>query len=127
MSIFAEEFQQNLAQKETISATDEIISVKPTQIVSEITEKRTEYAKEYMLGNGMRMAVVYPDAVHYQEDGKWQDIDNTLIAKTDGVLTNTAGDWKVSFPQQLTKTRDGGRFSTRQGTVLCLDISAKEW
>ena len=105
MSIFAEEFQQNLAQKETITTTEEIISAKPTQIVNEIPEKRTKYAKEYMLNNGMRMAVVYPDAVHYQKDGKWQEIDNTLTSKTIGVLTNTAGSWEVSFPQQLTKAK----------------------
>ena len=105
MSILAEEFQQSLAQKETITATDEITATKSAEVMSEIPEKRTKYAKEYVLNNGLRMAVVYPDAVHYQKDGKWEDIDNTLTAETAGVLTNTAGEWKVSFPQQLTKTK----------------------
>lgn len=105
MSILAEEFQQSLAQKETITATDEITATKSAEVMSEIPEKRTKYAKEYILNNGLRMAVVYPDAVHYQKDGKWEDIDNTLTAETAGVLTNTAGEWKVSFPQQLTKTK----------------------
>lgn len=105
MSIFAEEFQQAIAQEATTPVTDEILSTEPMEIVNELPEKRTEYAKEYMLNNGMRMAVVYPDAVHYQKDGKWEEIDNTLTAKADGVLTNTAGLWKVSFPQQLTKAK----------------------
>lgn len=105
MRILADEFQQSITQTETIEATDNAASVKPAEIVSEIAEKRTKYAKEFMLGNGTRMAVVFPDAVHYQSDGKWEEIDNTLTAKTAGVLTNTAGQWKVSFPQQLTQTK----------------------
>ena len=73
-------------------------------IVAEVTENRTRFSKEYKLSNGLNMAVVYPGAVHYEEDGQWKDIDNTLKAVgsgSAGVFTNTAGGWDVVFPQQL--------------------------
>ena len=71
------------------------------QIVEENPNKRTEYSKEFKMNNGLYMAVVYPDAVHYMKDGQWKDIDNTLKLSADGTYTNTAGVWNVQFPQQL--------------------------
>ena len=34
----------------------------------EVKEKRTRSSKTYALGNGLYQAVIYPDAVHYQND-----------------------------------------------------------
>lgn len=70
------------------------------QIVEEDTSKRGEYYKEFVLNNGLRMATVYPDAVHYEVDGKWEEIDNTLKVSGSSYV-NTAGKWAVSFPQKL--------------------------
>ena len=49
-------------------------------IVEEIISKRSECGKEYLLSNGLHMAAVYPEPVHYEKDGGWEDIDNTLKA-----------------------------------------------
>ena len=85
-------------------------------VVSELPQGRGEYHKEYLLSNGNHMAAVYADAVHYEKDGQWLEIDNTLKLSgtgTNAVYTNTAGPWEVSFPQQLsgqkavTITKDG--------------------
>lgn len=77
-------------------------------IVGEIVSERTEYSKEYLMSNGLNMIVVYPEAVHFEKGNTWEEIDNTL--KTVGVgsnarYTNTAGEWTVSFPQQLTSNK----------------------
>lgn len=88
-------------QAEAIASTT-LTTEKETAIVEEITEKRTEYTKQFRLNNGLFMAVVYPEAIHYEKDGQWQDIDNTL--KLSGsAYTNTASSWSVSLPQQLSK------------------------
>ena len=97
--------------------TEAVTQVTPVDAQpEEITENRTEYIKEYKMPDGLHMAVVYPDAVHYEEDGRWLDIDNTLKATGIGanaVYTNTAGVWDVQFPQSLsagkpvTVTKDG--------------------
>ena len=62
------------------SAMEEVKDVEPASIMAEITENRTEFSKEFKLSNGQHMTVVYPEAVHYQKDGQWKDIDNTLTA-----------------------------------------------
>lgn len=86
---------------------------KEVAIVQEITENRSEYSKEFLLSNGLHMATVYAEPVHYEKDGKWADIDNTLVTHTDGMYKNTAGVWEVSFPQSfgsnqsISVTKDG--------------------
>ncbi len=92
----AETAQAQVAQQEEIPARQ--------QIVDEVLSARTEYAKEFMLSSGMRLAVVYPEAVHYEKDGQWNEIDNTLTAElTDkgSIYRNTAGVWDVAFPQTM--------------------------
>lgn len=55
------------------------------------------------MDNGLFIAAVYSEPVHYEKDGQWVEIDNTLTAQLNGTYTNTAGVWNVSFPNQLTK------------------------
>lgn len=89
----------------------EPISSKAT-IVQEISDKRSEYIKEFLLSNGLHMSTVYAEPVHYEKDGKWEDIDNTLTLSS-GAYKNTAGPWEVSFPQSfgsnqsISVTKDG--------------------
>ena len=66
--------------------------------------QRTRGSKVYRLGENAFQAVIYPDAVHYQDKttGEWQEIDNTLVErenKRDGrYLTNKRnGDLKVEL------------------------------
>ena len=77
------------------------------EIVTELAEGRGRFQKEYLLSNGQRMLAVYPTAVHYEEDGEWKEIDNTLRREQRGsedVYRNTAGAWDVALPASL----DGG-------------------
>ena len=109
-------------------------------VVEEDTSRRGEYYKEFVLNNGLRLAAVYADPVHFEEDGQWKDIDNTLKAvNIKGVsgYTNTAGVWQVHFPQQLTGsnaisvTKDGYTVSfgmagelTNSGNIAVASIGA---
>ena len=72
----------------------------PVEVVEEVIGKRTEYSKEFLLSNGLHMAAVYGEPVHFQKNGNWENIDNTLKLTTSG-FTNTAGPWAVTLPQQL--------------------------
>ena len=109
-------------------------------IVEEDTSRRGEYYKEFVLNNGLRLAAVYTDPVHYADGGEWKDIDNTLKAiSVKGVAgyTNTAGVWQVYFPQQLSDsnaisvTKDGYTVSfgmagelTNSGNIAVASIGA---
>ena len=74
------------------------------QIVAEDETRRGETYKEYIMNNGLRLATVYPSAIHYEENGQWKDIDNTLVATVSNgkaVYQNAAGAWNVRFPRNL--------------------------
>ena len=47
-------------------------------VSGEISELRGEYEKHFSLSDGTYSAVVYPYPVHYDSNGTWQEIDNTL-------------------------------------------------
>lgn len=103
---------------------------KQVTVVGELTDKRTESTKEFLLSNGNILAAVYGSPVHYQENGQWKDIDNTLVARTDGTYTNTAGVWEVSFPEtlggskQVSITKDGYTLSFAMAGKLSLGSGA---
>ncbi len=56
------------------------------QILFEEESLREEDVKHFRLDNGLYIAVQYGTAVHYQDDGKWVDYDNTLqsVSALDG-------------------------------------------
>ena len=101
----------------SISASDNAeLVTSEAEILAEDPAKRSEYTKQYRMSNGMYLAAVYPEPVHYEKNGTWAEIDNTLkLAK--GAYSNTAGIWEVSLPQQLSRstqisiTRDGHTLS----------------
>lgn len=109
LSIFAQEYREGLAADlaetaQSLDSQDGLTLSQSPQVTEEVVDKRTAYSKEFMLTNGLHMAVVYPDAVHFEQDGQWQEIDNTLKAvRKNGstAYTNTAGVWQVSFPSAL--------------------------
>ena len=72
-------------------------------IVEEDISKRDQYQKEFRLEDNTRLLVVYPEAVHYEKNGEWEDIDNTLIASQSmngkSVLTNQANVVDMELPQ----------------------------
>lgn len=46
----------------------------------EIISERDQFTKHFKNGDGSMTAVSYPTPVHYQdEDGKWQNIDNSIV------------------------------------------------
>ena len=98
LSVFAENLQLSAAGQIT-NKLQQTETDKPV-ITEELVQNRTEYGKQFRLSNGLFLAVEYPEAVHFQKNGSWEEIDNTLTAK-DGSYTNTAGLWRVQLPQQI--------------------------
>ncbi len=82
------------------------VDTSSAEIVAEVKEKRSKFSKEFILDNGLYVSAVYAQPVHYEVNGQWEEIDNTLQLNTNGTYTNKAGVWNVSFPQELTSSRD---------------------
>jgi RHS repeat-associated protein len=108
MQVLGEEVQALLAQTENVSSNvvydNELEVSSDATIIGESVDKRTEFSKEFKLSNGMNMIVVYPEAVHFQKDNTWEEIDNTLVtdnSRSIGTYRNKNNSWNVSLPQQL--------------------------
>ncbi len=65
----------------------------------ELIEKRKLNEKHFLQEDGTIVAKVYSSNVHYLKDGKYEEIDNTLIKKED-YYTNKKNDYKVLFKEQ---------------------------
>ena len=102
LGIMAQDLQNSLSAKPTVTETVAEADTADAEIVAEIPEKRTQYSKEFQLSNGLRMATVYAEPVHYKTAEGWKEIDNTLVAKADGTYTNADAPWSVFFPKELT-------------------------
>ncbi|MEA4826089.1 MAG: DNRLRE domain-containing protein, partial [Clostridium sp.] len=82
----------------------EVKTKNPPNIVKEVEEKREENIKHFLLEDNTYEAVIYKEPIHYKENGKWQDIDNTLVeAKDDqgnSILENKKNDFKVKIAKK---------------------------
>ena len=52
-------------------------------IEKEFVEKRTANSKQFLMDDGMIMVQNYGVPIHYEEDGVYKEIDNSLIQKTE--------------------------------------------
>ncbi len=100
--------------------------VEDAVIIAEVPDGRTEFSKEYQLSNGLQMATVYADAIHYQNNGQWLDIDNTLRivgTGTNAAYANTAGVWDVRFPQTMSSSK--AVTITKDGYTLSFSLAGE--
>lgn len=122
LNAMAEDFQDVV--QSAVSNMDSVnTSNVEAHVLGENIERRTEFSKEFQLSDGSSMLVVYPEAVHYDENGQWEEIDNTLSLTTAGTYATTAGDWNVSFPQQL--TTENKITITQNGYTLGIGMSGQ--
>lgn len=64
---------ENATQEQDWSEQEE-----DSYIIGEDQEKRDRFTKHFLTEAGNYMAAVYENPVHYEKDGKWEEIDNTL-------------------------------------------------
>jgi len=74
-----------------------------SRIVREKKEKRSRFVKYFETADKGCAAVVYPDAVHFEENGEWKEIDHTLVEDERGGFANRAADMKVRFAKEAGK------------------------
>lgn len=85
---------QEIPQEENINETTSTVSqeaedYKIGNIISEITEERDEYSKQFRLDDGTYMAVSYNQPIHYKnDDGEWVEYNNSLIDASDSTATD---------------------------------------
>ena len=73
-------------------------------IIGEIESKRDQYTKVFQKSDGASVAVITSTPVHFEKDGEWVDIDNTLIEVEENnkkFFENKSNDFTVTLPQEL--------------------------
>ena len=94
MNVFALSIRENIeaqnnlgTNEETISQNMEAIDVskefKNKKILKEDVNARKSNEKHYILEDGTNVAAIFSSNIHYKEDGKYVDVDNTLEEKKD--------------------------------------------
>ncbi len=66
----------------------------------ELIEKRKPREKHFLREDGTILAEVYDTDIHYLKDGKYEEIDNTLVSEN-GILRNKSNDYKVEFKENF--------------------------
>lgn len=67
--------------------------------LKEIPSMRNRHAKVFSDEEGIYYAEVYLDPIHYEDNGEWEEIDNTLIDSETGThYENTDNEFSVGFP-----------------------------
>lgn len=78
-------FAANAAEAENVAVDERDIKTfydGDSRIKDEVESLREESVKHFSLENGANVAVVYSEPVHFKDsDGKWKEIDNTLLLK----------------------------------------------
>ena len=87
-------------------------ATRPPNFLEEEIEKREENTKYFKMSDGTIQAAQYSVPVHFEQDGKWVDYDNTLeevdadeselnhnIAKNKDLMNRTA-DYKVRLSKK---------------------------
>ena len=106
----------NEAQSEYPTTTEEQTYEKV--VMEELTEYRTENQKRFLMSDKTVKAVMYSEPVHYENDGKFYDIDTTpkYQEATDDSDVNgyisSNGDMEVKFAK---KTNSGKLVTIKQG------------
>ena len=95
----------DLAEASKVTGTQEVTQGEDeAYIIAEITEKREPDAKHFLMSDRSIKACVYPQTVHYMQDGSYKEIDNRLEYKTDtdenGYYENKANSFKVRLPEE---------------------------
>lgn len=106
--VSAQDTGENVTQP--VISEDNNYTASEPYIVVELTEKRTENEKQFLMSDRTVMAAVYDTSVHYQKDGKWDNIDNSLSEKTDPddsekVLENNKNAFKIKFAKKSNKNK----------------------
>ena len=69
----------------------------------ELIEKRKPREKHFLQEDGTIRAEVYAQDVHYLKNGKYEEIDNTLVRNND-VLVNKGNSYKVEYNDNISSS-----------------------
>lgn len=73
------------------------------KIEKELTAKRSQFVKQFVRTDGSFTAVTYSMPVHYKKNGKWKEIDTTLIKSGKKNYKTKATDLSIKLSKKANK------------------------
>lgn len=106
----AQEIIKSINQSNTIDTPPIEEANKPEpKIVEEVTDKRQKNVKHFLREDMTQEADVYPTAVHYLSNGRWKDIDNTLVDEKDEDNNDVIGNKDNSYKIKIAKNTSSNK------------------
>jgi len=100
------EQEQDDKQVKYKTTTDPDFDISEVEILAEVIDQRTADTKTFLKADGSYVAVLYGDVVHYLDNGKYIDIDNSLVYNESSQSYSTkANSFKVEFPETAEKDK----------------------
>lgn len=95
----------------------------------ELIDKRKPREKHFLQKDGTIRAEVFNEDVHYLKDGKYEEIDNTLIKQNDS-LVNKSNKYKVEFKENIKESlmkisRDNYYIDFKIRETSCLELKCE--
>ncbi len=98
----------------------------------ELIDKRKPREKHFLREDGTILAEVYDTDIHYLKDGKYEEIDNTLVSEN-GVLRNKSNNYRVEFKEnfkesliKMTKDEHYIDFKVRESNIGNLKVGKRK-
>lgn len=125
-NVFAENQEQQIMQEktqDTPSGEKNVVQKKKeAKIIGEDVSKRKKNIKHFLKDDMTFEAVIYPFAVHYEDNGEWKDIDNTLFETVDEdkneVLKNKSNDFQVKVSKKVNSKKNGNNNKKRLSVIV---------
>lgn len=86
------------------TTTDSDFDQSQVAIESEMIDERTANTKTFRKVDGTYEVVIYNDVIHYQKDGKWKKIDNSLL-DSGSELETIDNQFKIKFPKTINENK----------------------
>lgn len=84
------------------TTTDIDFDISNINLSTEVISERTADTKTFRRVDGTYVLAVYDSNVHYEDNGEWKEIDNSLMldSETDSVM-NKSNKFKIKFPNSI--------------------------
>lgn len=86
------------------------------KILGEDISKRKLNEKTFLMSDGSSLVAVYPSNVHYEKNGRLEDIDNRLI-ENDEKIQNNQGSYSVQYAKEILEDCEIGKIKKGQNEI----------
>ncbi|MHB8127017.1 MAG: DNRLRE domain-containing protein [Desulfitobacteriaceae bacterium] len=88
----------------------DVTPVDKTKTIKELVYKREANVKHFLMDDMTEEADIYSVPVHYEVDGQWKEIDNSMVNDEDDTVagdsfTNKANDFKINIAKNTTSNK----------------------